>query len=250
MDFNTVEECMKEVINIAICDDDKIMIDMIYKKICSIIDGFSNIKDYNIDCYSSGPQLLESSSKYHLYLLDVDMPNMDGFELGKKLNETYISPVIIYLTNHTSLAMFGYKVRAFRYLSKKRIDEELQEAMEEVIHEIFPKAYLIPVEEGADTIYVDVNNIIYIESHNKKSDVQLVDEYLLGTYPLSKWIELLPEYMFTQIHKSRIINLKHLDRVQGTKAIMINGCELQISMRKKKILEKAKIEFIRIDARR
>ncbi len=71
---------------IAICDDEVSMVQILEEKIKKLL------PDAVIDKYLSGDELIASGSKPDILFLDIQMPGMDGMETAKMLrqdNERY-----------------------------------------------------------------------------------------------------------------------------------------------------------------
>ena len=73
--------------------------------------------------------------QFDIFLLDVEMPDMNGIELAKKIRKMQENGYIIFLTSHPQFAIRGYdrKVRAYQYLLKETMNSRLPEVMEDVI---------------------------------------------------------------------------------------------------------------------
>ena len=68
---------------VAICDDEKAALEYISQAIQPLFASLHHT--VSIDCFSRSQQLLEvlqSGSKYHMYFLDIEMPSVNGIELG------------------------------------------------------------------------------------------------------------------------------------------------------------------------
>ena len=78
---------------------------------------------------------LEENMQFDIFLLDVEMPGMNGIELAKILEKCRKMRYIIFLTSHPQFAIRGYdrKVRAYQYLLKETMNSRLPEVMEDVI---------------------------------------------------------------------------------------------------------------------
>ena len=64
---------------IAICDDEVSMVQILEKKIKKLL------PDAVIDKYLSGDELIASGSKPDILFLDIQMPGMDGMETAEKV---------------------------------------------------------------------------------------------------------------------------------------------------------------------
>lgn len=96
-----------------------------------VVKGYIEDTD-KIDIFQSGVEFIKGNKEYNVVLMDVDMPEMDGFETIMKYKAEYSESIIIILTTHLDCARKGYLVDAFRYVDKTKMQEELQEAFEKV----------------------------------------------------------------------------------------------------------------------
>lgn len=85
---------------IVICDDEKIYVDKVYdivKKYC---------ENDEISCYENAKQLLNDieNSTYNndIYILDIEIDNVNGLDIAKKIREKDTSAIIIFLTNYVN----------------------------------------------------------------------------------------------------------------------------------------------------
>lgn len=92
-----------------------------------LMSEYLKIKNFEITWAKDGKEALTEleKSEYDLAILDVMMPEMDGFTLGQKLNESYQNLPFIFLTAKSLKVdvLKGFHIGAVDYL-KKPIDEE------------------------------------------------------------------------------------------------------------------------------
>ncbi len=115
---------LNEDINILVIDDNT--------KNVQIIGQILLEKDYNVSFATSGSEALEiikSQERFHLILLDILMPEMDGFEVCEKLKNNEVSAhiPIIFLTAKSDKASVvkGLELGANDYVVKPFNDDEL-----------------------------------------------------------------------------------------------------------------------------
>ena len=123
--------------NVSICDDSKYDID----KIKNALGMFSKRKHVELSISEfSNPEMLmyeiEDGKIADIFILDVEMPNMDGFELADKIREHTETSIIIFLTSHDEMASMGYKSKALRYVIKLNLERDIEEALDSAIAEI------------------------------------------------------------------------------------------------------------------
>ncbi len=192
--------------------------------------------------------------KPDLVFLDVEMPGMNGFDLLKKL--PVINFDIIFTTAHDHYAIRAIRFSALDYLVKPIDPTALQEALsrftekkrlnsppaerplEVVGHNNGKKIFdnlAVPTMEGLQ--FISLHDIIRCESEDKYTKIYLNDKKMIvASRTLGDFETLLQPYGFFRIHKSFLINLKHLKkylRGEGGQVIMADGIALDVSRRKK-----------------
>lgn len=220
----------KRVINIGICDDNLIITGIVKEK----CESFINIMGYDcqISCFNDGVTLLESDEKFELILLDVELPVIDGFEVARRLREKEENCCIVFLTSHYELFKQGYKVKAFRYLTKPIDDTELQEALQSYIEEKVKNEFLILNIEGREQL-IYIKTILYIQSLRDESAIILIgNKPLIVKYTLKEWLTMLDSSHFVTPNRSYIVHLRHVKNVTKRAMILINKQEIKISIRR------------------
>lgn len=90
------------------------------------------LTDYNYECsayaepFEALKEFEQNSLKYKLIILDLSLPNMDGFDLFKKLKEVRDIPIIISTArDDIGNKIYGFELGADDYLSKPYEPREL-----------------------------------------------------------------------------------------------------------------------------
>ena len=85
---------------------------------------------------------------------------------------------------------------------------------------------------------IELADIKYIQAYKNYLELQLEKEKLIIRSPLSKFCKILPTTYFQQIHRSFIVNLKHIDTISnGTIGIGLNTLPVSKSF-KNELLKK------------
>ena len=104
------------MLRIAVCDDEHICLENEKR----IIENYLSSRNEKavIDTFISAQELLASASEiqYDLFMLDVEMPGMDGMEVAWKLHEINEKALIVFISAYIKYASHGYRVNAFRYI--------------------------------------------------------------------------------------------------------------------------------------
>ncbi|MDN5053671.1 response regulator transcription factor [Aliarcobacter butzleri] len=97
--------------------------------------------DFIVDDFDNGEDALNAifDKKYDLFLLDIRVPKMDGFELVKYVREAFIDTPIIILTSLTDIKNLskGYELGCNDYIRKPFDMIELKHRIEQQIKNYF-----------------------------------------------------------------------------------------------------------------
>ncbi|GAA4293517.1 LytTR family DNA-binding domain-containing protein [Anaerocolumna aminovalerica] len=213
---------------IAICDDEEIILEIIKEKCITILNESSI--EYDIALFNNGIELLKKLENLDIIFLDINMPEIDGFSVAELLRKEGYDKYIIFLTSKIEYMQRAFKVKAFRYLLKPIDDNQLKEALNEVIKELFCKTKIILEHKNGQAI-LDIKELIYIESLGDNTAIYMTNEYYISNKPLKYWVNQLKNF-FYQTHKSYLVNLSYVKRIEDNFAILKNNIKIPISYRK------------------
>jgi two-component system LytT family response regulator len=208
-------------------------------------------------------RLLIEEHQPRLVFLDVEMPGGNGFTLLESLTNPSFD--VVFTTAHDSYALKAFKYAAADYLLKpinykelldslKRLitkyenesepkSEQEQQASFEVLKNSFTDDFsftkiALPSSDGLD--FVELDNIIRCEADRSYCNFYLTDNSkVLVSKSLKEFEDLLEEAGFFRVHKSNMINLKHIKKyVRGTGGyvVMKDDTQVTVSARRKDLL--------------
>ena len=213
--------------NIAICDDDNQcsgMLNILLKEYASQ----KNITNLSVSIYTDGHDLLDAlqeDKSFDVCILDIVMPAVSGIDLGIKLREIGYNGIIIYLTSSKEHALDSYKVKAFNYILKPVIPEELFSTLDDTLHIISNNAdknIIVKTKEG--NVRLSASNILYVELCKRILIYHLADgstlESIYIRVPFTEATkELLADKQFVQCGAGKIVNLSHITMVTSDEII-------------------------------
>lgn len=213
---------------IAIVDDEKCWRDKVEKT----IRGFYK-EDTEISVFESGVEYLNGEEQYDITFMDIEMPDVDGFDTIAKAREYNANGIYIILTTHTEMSRKGYMVNAFRYIDKINLQEELEEALKSVDILIGrnDKLEVNVIEEGVREI--TLKNIIYIETEKHYLLLHTRQGVKRCSNSLLEIQNMLRDKPFYRCHHAYIVNLDEIKKIQDTDIHMSNGDKLYVSIRRK-----------------
>lgn len=183
--------------------------------------------------------------------LDIEMPQIDGFDLLSKFEELDFD--VIFTAAYGSYAVKAIKFSALDYLLKPISKENLEVAIEKVKNKLIsispaqlqiakavynkqlPDTIALPTADGL--IFASIDDIVYCMADGGYTRLFMADKSeMLISKILGDVDELLDEYDFFRIHHSSLINLRQVIkyvRDEGGEVIMSNGHNLLVARTRK-----------------
>ena len=230
---------------IAICDDQVECQEQTLSAIKKCLQG----TDARVDLFSGGNAFLRAFKEkpYDLVFLDIEMPEMDGITLSKKLRALNKDVPIVFLTSHIEFALEGYEVNALRYLTKPVDLEKLQKVLAVVIDRMRQQRILwIKTELGEQKL--PINNIIFMEAQNQNILIYTTKQAYCVRYNLSDYEKELAGDGFFRIHRGYLVALSFVKSVGKGEITLVNSTVLPVSRSKEKELKEALFQFVRKEA--
>ena len=176
--------------------------------------------------------------------LDINMPDLNGMDFAKSLEQGYSQgPIMVFTTAYSEYAIEGYKANAVGYLLKPFGFDEFEAAAQRVkdIHEIRQQATAdvttqvnddgtIFVKSDYKIVRIAIENIRYIEAMSEYLRISCDDKEkpVIVLLSMKKIEEHLPSNLFMRIHRSFIINLNKICEVKKNHVIIDGGVSLPI----------------------
>lgn len=194
----------------------------------------------NLSCVAVCQSALQAFSVLHeqevdLMFLDIQMPGITGLNFLKSIKNP---PKVIFTTAYMEHAVEAFELEAVDYLLKPITLERFIKAVQKVS----PKKEELtkPVSKNNDNNYIflkvdkrlvkiDHAEIIYAESLGDYIKVYTCAQIYVTYLTMNKLESLLPAHKFVRIHRSYVINLDHIQYVEGN-FVRINNNDLPIGL--------------------
>lgn len=234
---------MKSSINIAVCDDEHSFIEVIKKRLGEILKGQ---REYTLSVFDKGKDLMDQYKKqvFDTVLLDIDMPEISGFEIAAELQKINKNVIIVFITSHEDKVFQSWEYQPFWFVRKTHLND-----LEFIMPRLLTKIDSIREEENGifslfgekEAVEIDVNAVKYIQAYRHyiilkdkdKKDLQI-------RCKISEAERQLSSRYFVRIQKGIIINCRFISKITSREVILLDGEKLHISRDK---IEYTKEEF-------
>ncbi len=231
------------MIKVMIVDDEPLAISVIrgylqeHKDIvitAECLNGFEAMKAINIE-------------KPDLLFLDVQMPKISGFELLELLDP---APAVIFVTAFHEHAVQAFEKHAVDYLLKPVSRERFEAAMQKfrqhsrsseqpldiqaLSKEVTSELDRIVIRNGSNLRIINLSDIYCFEAYDDYVKVHLEKETLIKKHTLSALEERLDSAEFVRVHRSYIVRLDAITRIEPLGkdthlAVLKNGSKVNLS---------------------
>lgn len=217
-------------IRILICDDDRQSLDTIHEKVNAI---FSKLNIQGVfDLYDTCDAVSEDSlNNCDIALLDVDFEGQtsNGIDLARKLRQVNKRAVILFITNFIEYAPEGYEVQAFRYILKRDLDTVLGRYLMEAMELLSDAWDCLRLEYRGELLELPFDSILYLEVLGHSVSIVMEGETYTLSASLSSFEQELESHGFLRVHKSFLVNMRHIKKFQCRELTLDNGSAIRVS---------------------
>lgn len=201
---------------------------------------------FDISLFADGSQVVSGYRPvFDILLLDVQMPNLDGFSAAERIRQVDPDVVIVFITNMTQHAIRGYEVDALSYVLKPVSYFAFSQEIKRSISRLRRRAadYVLLAVDGG-LVRVATSDIVYLESAKHRTLVHTIDGRYSVVAPLKTMEAELEGRGFFRSNSGYLVNLRHVLAVRQNSAEMVGGHDLLISRPRKKAFLAALTDYI------
>jgi DNA-binding LytR/AlgR family response regulator len=197
-------------------DDEPIALEVI-KNLSSKI-SFIELKAYFTDAFKAIDFL--QKEKIDLLFLDIMMPDISGIDFLKAIPSP---PMVIFTTAYSEHAVQSFELDAIDYLLKPFSQSRFLKACNKANGQYKLKnnnnnASLDPesifIKSGYEQIRITLDEILFVESSGNYMQFVLKDQKILSRLTMSEAEVLLPPSAFLRIHRSFIVSIKQINKIE------------------------------------
>lgn len=219
------------MINIAICDDDKSIIDTTYNEIHTIDLGGVKL---NVSTFLDGNDLLKAcktSGQFNIVFMDIEIGGRNGIEIIEEIRRFDSEVIVIFVTSYPYYVVKALRVGAFQYLTKPIVLSDLKKDFIRAVDVYNSKYSNYRFQSNGNIIIKRIIEIYAIEVKNKKMYVYLSDKIYEEDVrsSLKEKEDRFATHHFVKCHKSYMVNMWKISEIKKDDIILKNGCSIPLS---------------------
>lgn len=231
---------------IAVCDDSQNELELIKKQLDIYLSD--NNQSFTAKYFDSSVELASTISfeKFDIYILDIIMPVMDGLLLAREIRTFDKAAPIIFLTSSPEFAVDSYSVKAFNYLLKPVVKEQLYSTLDDILETFHQeRTDNIIIKNNAGIHKIHTSDIIYAEALNRKVIIYLKSgEQIVSTDVFSSICDTLTAHNeFLLPHRSFIVNMNYIKTINTTEIKLTNNNAVPLAQRRVSEIKKQYLTF-------
>lgn len=223
-------------IKIALCDDDKNALPII----AGAADSAFRARDIQpeITRFTSGKALLDAMehNRYQIVLLDIEMPGMDGIQVGKVIRDRGDNTPIIFVSECESRVFESFLIQPLGFVRKSNFLNDIAAVAELYIKTCVQdqNSEYLEFHTRSGLLTLKSKQIRYIEGSRNYQMLYTTS----GTEPIEvkmtmDKLEAMTESKgFIRIHKGYLVNYRYIQRIQSNQLTLQDGTELPIGRSK------------------
>ena len=212
---------------IAVCDDNPT--DSEY--IVSLVKLWAETANITVftDCFSCAENFLfsyEDNKRYDILLLDIEMEQMNGVELAKKIRQTNREIQIVFITGYNEYIADGYDVEALHYILKPVHKEKLFTVLDRAREKLKKNEAAVFLNLPDGMVRIPLYEIRFIEVHSNYITIHASEEITVKM-TLSALEKKLDESFF-RTGRSYIVNMHYIRKITKTEAVLEGGSSIPL----------------------
>lgn len=235
------------MVKVAIVDNEKAIIN----EICSLIESSNDMKCI-IETFEHSIKFFQKINNIlcDIVFLDIDMPEMNGFDIAKILNNIRPDITIIFVSSFDNFVFESFEYHPFRFVRKSNLKEDIDSALNAYQREIERKkdVYFFKTNEAERS--VKTSDIMYFESMGHDIFIYTVD----GNFKIKRerdrnmTVKFITEKFenkgFIRVHKSFLVNYLYIHTINYSNIILKNNLKININPRKANDIKKIYQKFV------
>lgn len=220
------------MVNIAVCEDDKVDRDLLrlYLEQAAARLGV----EYTADFFAAGPPLLERlacGTRYDLIILDIIMADMNGMEVARRARKIMPEAFIGFMTCSADYALDAFELDALHYIQKPITGHKVHTLLGRFLDRAGRPVKTLTLDLPRGPVAIPMDTILKVESYKKGVEIYLRNETVPRWYHCSFMSveEQLDKECFIRISRGLMVNMDYIEHMEPTVCCFVDGTSALIS---------------------
>ena len=203
---------------VAVCDDERFAAEAVAAAAARELER--NHAQAEFELFANAPELARRVTEvdFDLILLDIELPGIDGIELGGILRGAGVETEIIYVSNNEARVFESMSIKPLGFVRKSTFGRDMANAMD-----VFVKAHrkkgtsrTVSIQTRNSLISFPVDDTLYIEARGHAKVIHMrngLTEQVVATF--EEFTEKLEPLGFYRVHKGFLVNFAHVSRIDA-----------------------------------
>ena len=220
--------------HLILCDDDNVFLDKLETRIRGMCQKHGIA--VGMERYDSSKKMLEGLKDLDtvpVFLIDIDMPEVNGFEVASFLKKWNRECCIGFVSNKDELVFQAFAYHPFFFIRKTHLDEELEPQLLELQKKMGEKVPKIELQTGRQTVEVALDTIWFVESEKnyllfyREKDER--GDAVRARMKIAEAEKELEPHGFVRTHKGYLVNMNYVYRLRENEILLLNGKHVPVS---------------------
>lgn len=187
------------------------------------------------------------AEKPDVIFLDIDMPELNGIEFLKQLNNHSPKSRVVFVSAYGNYALDAIQNCAYDFITKPVCKQELRRVVHRLVaddnssYDVSQRdCVLLKTSEGYH--YLTAENVLFFEAEGNYTKIYMQDESILfSSINMGRIFEQFPQQLFLRISRKHIVNKNYLTFLNFSK----KECTLSVNKREHKLEVSLKLKDIK-----
>ena len=162
-----------------------------------------------------------------LFILDIDMPGINGIDLAILLKKSFPFTDIVFISAHNDFIHTSLQVQPLYFIRKNHLEQDFNTFFQLLDINKYDKKVNI-IDRNKVNHYITINSIIYIDIQQHNLTIHLENKDIELYTTLKDILDLINENIIIQIHKSYAVNINNIEKISNDLCFLKNGISLSI----------------------
>ncbi len=200
------------------------------------------------DIFEKGEDLQAAfwKNNYDLILLDIEMPNINGYELAAVLKAQNAACEIVFITDHLEMIFDSFQFKPAAFVPKQALKAELTKVMNRLVKQISQTDQVYVTKKKTQERITPLKEILYLKYvYDHEVEFTLKDGSRFSETGTMKEFEAeLGAKGFIRIYRDCLVNALYIARLEKDAVVLINGEQLAIARERRESVRKAYMEYL------